>query len=87
MGLYLPQILHDLYTQRSPPRRARYPEEEKEAMRVGLELFSQKWKQKQPIWKDIRDHFPVFKDASRLHLSCIYLAMKRSGELGSTDEK
>jgi hypothetical protein len=87
MGLYLPQILHDLYTERSPSRLARYPEEEKEAMRAGLDLFNDKRNQPAGIWTDIRDHFPVFKDCSRAHLSSLYRSMKRSGELGNVEEE
>jgi hypothetical protein len=87
MGLHLPQILHNLYSERSRSRLTQYTEQEKEAMRAGWELFKGKRKQRIGIWSDIRDHFPVFKDCSRAHLSSLYLSMKRSGELGNMEEK
>jgi hypothetical protein len=63
MGLNVPRILHDLFTQAQ--RRVKgvssYPEEEREAIRLGLEIFGKEWVK-------IRDYFEVFEGSSRAHL-------------------
>jgi hypothetical protein len=63
MGMSVPQILHDLYTQvqRRVKGTSSYPEEEKEAIRLGLEIFGKEWVK-------IRDYFKVFEGSSRAHL-------------------
>jgi hypothetical protein len=76
MGISVPQILHDLYTQvqRRVKGASSYPEEEKEAIRLGLEIFGKEWVK-------IRDYFKVFEGSSRAHLKHVYKSMKSYGEL------
>ena len=75
MGMNVPQILHDLYTQAQ--RRVKgvssYPEEEKEAIRLGLEIFGKEWVK-------IRDYFKVFEGSSRSHLKVRTVTRLRVGK-------
>ncbi len=59
-GLNVSQILHDLYVQATKPERGQvshHPPEMKEAVRLGIEIFGNEFKQ-------IRDYFDVLKDCS-----------------------
>jgi hypothetical protein len=78
MGINVPQILHDLYTQvqRRVKGASSHPEEENEAIRLGLEIFGKEWVK-------IRDYFKVFEGSSRAHLKHVYKSMKSHGELCS----
>jgi hypothetical protein len=63
MGLNIPQILHDVYVQAKKRDNgvSVYSSEEKEAVRVGVDIFGKQWAK-------IRDFFDVFKDSPRWHV-------------------